>query len=80
MLFSFDLVNDFFQNRVTLRMLEFPCREHLNIIHKPVHLFSWGRFIFGRMFAIDVHVYRLEVYIPKPDPINFRVEIGFKVS
>ena len=66
MLFSFDLVKDFFQNRVTLRMLEFLCREPLNIMHKPVHLFSWVRLIFGRMFAIDV--YRLEVYIPEPDP------------
>ena len=30
MLFSFDLVNAFFQNRATLRMLEFLCREPLN--------------------------------------------------
>ena len=29
MLFSFDLVNEFFQNRATLRMLEFLCREPL---------------------------------------------------
>ena len=29
MLFSFDLVNEFFQNRATLRMLEFLSREPL---------------------------------------------------
>ena len=29
MLFSFHLVNEFFQNRATLRMLEFLCREPL---------------------------------------------------
>ena len=30
MLFSFDLVNEIFQNRATLHMLEFLCREPLS--------------------------------------------------
>ena len=33
MLFSFDLVNEFFQKRATLRMLEFLCREPLKTMN-----------------------------------------------
>ena len=36
MLFSFDLVNEFFQNRATLRMLEFLCREPLTSVNMEI--------------------------------------------
>ena len=46
MLFSFDLVNEFFQNRVTLRMLEFLCREPLTVILNQYQLKNWIAFDF----------------------------------
>ena len=46
MLFSFDLVNEFFQNRVTLRMLEFLCRQPLTVILNQYQFKNWIAFDF----------------------------------